>query len=429
MTGGKAGGEGNGAYPFLGGDSEMARRIAAFDWAATELGPISAWPQSLKSTIGMMLLSPVPIALLWGENGVMIYNDGYAEVAGGRHPAILGSQVLDGWPEIADFNRNVIEVGLAGGTLSYRDQEMMLNRSGAPEKVWLNLDYSPVMDDEGKPAASLPSSPRRRGACRRKRTRTRLETLRQMFEQAAGLHRDPGGTGAHLRDGQQSLHEPAATGMPSASRCARLLPEIVDQGFIELLDRVRKTEEPYIGRGIRVLLQREAGSEPVERYLDFVFHPVSSAQSNVRGIFVQGHDVTEQRLAEIALRESEERFRLVAESAPVKTVDGRCRRKLHLPERDAAPLLGRDTRRGSAFQLAGDRASRRHGDAEGTLPEGNARPCALLGGGALPAGRTASTASSTRRPARFGRRRIRGDDRCQCGRHGKTARRKKRGRS
>ncbi|MEQ9797328.1 response regulator [Parvibaculum sp.] len=319
MTGGKAGGEGNGAYPFLGGDSEMARRIAAFDWAATELGPISAWPQSLKSTIGMMLLSPVPIALLWGENGVMIYNDGYAEVAGGRHPAILGSQVLDGWPEIADFNRNVIEVGLAGGTLSYRDQEMMLNRSGAPEKVWLNLDYSPVMDDEGKPAGVIAFVAE---TTRRVQAETQLErgfeTLRQMFEQAPGfiaILAGPEHTFAMVNKAyMQLVGHRDAVGKP----VREALPEIVDQGFIELLDRVRKTEEPYIGRGIRVLLQREPESEPVERYLDFVFHPVSSAQSNVRGIFVQGHDVTEQRLAEIALRESEERFRLVAESAPVK---------------------------------------------------------------------------------------------------------------
>lgn len=319
MAGGKAGGEGDDAYPFLTGDSEMARQIAAFDWASTELGPISAWPQSLKSTLGMMLRSPVPIAILWGEHGVMIYNDGYAEVAGGRHPAILGSRVLEGWPEIADFNRNVIEVGLAGGTLSYRDQEMMLNRSGAPEKVWLNLDYSPVMDDEGKPAGVIAFVAE---TTRRVQAETQLErgfeTLRQMFEQAPGfiaILAGPEHTFAMVNKAyMQLVGHRDAVGKP----VREALPEIVDQGFIELLDRVRKTEEPYIGRGIRVLLQREPESEPVERYLDFVFHPVSSAQSNVRGIFVQGHDVTEQRLAEIALRESEERFRLVAESAPVK---------------------------------------------------------------------------------------------------------------
>ena len=66
--------------------------------------------------------SPVPIVMLWGEDGVMIYNDAYSVFAGGRHPQLLGSRVREGWPEVADFNDNVMKVGLAGGTLAYRDQ-------------------------------------------------------------------------------------------------------------------------------------------------------------------------------------------------------------------------------------------------------------------------------------------------------------------
>ena len=108
-------------YPFLVGDGEMAERIAAFDWAATPLGPIADWPQSRKSALALILHSPVPIVTLWGERGVMIYNDGYAAFAGKRHPALLGSNVLEGWPEVAAFNENVLRVGLAGGTLGYKD--------------------------------------------------------------------------------------------------------------------------------------------------------------------------------------------------------------------------------------------------------------------------------------------------------------------
>ena len=51
-----------------------------------------------------MLQSPVPIVTLWGEDGVMIYNDAYSVFAGGRHPCLLGSKVREGWPEVADFN-------------------------------------------------------------------------------------------------------------------------------------------------------------------------------------------------------------------------------------------------------------------------------------------------------------------------------------
>jgi hypothetical protein len=55
--------------------------------------------------------------------GHEIYNDGYSVFAGGRHPALLGTKVRDAWPEVADFNDKVLRVGLAGGTLSYKDQE------------------------------------------------------------------------------------------------------------------------------------------------------------------------------------------------------------------------------------------------------------------------------------------------------------------
>ena len=132
------------------GAGEMAARIAAFDWSSS-LGPPAHWPQSLKTAVGLLIHSPLPIVLLWGEDGIMLYNDAYSGFAGGRHPELLGSKVREGWPEVADFNDNVMKVGLAGGTLSYKDQRLTLHRSGRPEPVWMNLDYSPVIDESGKP--------------------------------------------------------------------------------------------------------------------------------------------------------------------------------------------------------------------------------------------------------------------------------------
>jgi hypothetical protein len=93
--------------------------------------------------------------MLWGPEGVMLYNDAYSGFAGGRHPQLLGSNVREGWPEVADFNDNVMKVGLAGGTLRYRDQELTLHRNGRPEQVWMDLDYSPVIDAFGDPAGVI----------------------------------------------------------------------------------------------------------------------------------------------------------------------------------------------------------------------------------------------------------------------------------
>ncbi len=93
--------------------------------------------------------------MLWGTDGVMIYNDAYSVFAGGRHPQLLGSNVREGWPEVADFNDNVMKVGLAGGTLAYKDQQLTLHRNGRPEPVWMNLDYWPVPDESGRPAGVM----------------------------------------------------------------------------------------------------------------------------------------------------------------------------------------------------------------------------------------------------------------------------------
>ena len=137
------------------GHSEAGSLIVARDWSATSLGPIEGWPPCLTNILGFVLGSQVPMILLWGEDGIMLYNDGYARFAGRRHPEILGAKVREGWQEVADFNDNVMRVGLAGGTLKYRELELTLVRNGKPESVWLDLDYSPAFDDEGKPAGVI----------------------------------------------------------------------------------------------------------------------------------------------------------------------------------------------------------------------------------------------------------------------------------
>jgi len=140
-------------FPIGGG--ELGALICGYDWHATSLGPIAEWPQSLKTVTTLLLLSTVPIVLLWGEDGIMIYNDAYSVFAGGRHPHLLGSKVREGWPEVANFNDNVMKIGLSGGTLAYRDQELTLFRHGRPEQVWMDLDYSPVPDETGTPAGVI----------------------------------------------------------------------------------------------------------------------------------------------------------------------------------------------------------------------------------------------------------------------------------
>jgi PAS domain S-box-containing protein len=164
-----------GPYAFLAGGGALGALIAARDWSASPIGPIEGWPQSLKTATAILLRSSVPMVMLWGPAGVMIYNDAYSRFAGGRHPQLLGSLVREGWPEIASFNDNVMKVGLAGGTLAYRDFELTLYRNGVPEQVFMNLDYSPVPGENGEPAGVL---------CILAETTARIESERRSRESA-----------------------------------------------------------------------------------------------------------------------------------------------------------------------------------------------------------------------------------------------------
>ncbi len=76
-------------------------------------------------------------------------------VCRGRHPYLLGTPVELGWPEVADFNRQVVDTCLAGGTLSFNNKDLVLLRNGNPETVWLDLYYSPVAGDNQQPAGVL----------------------------------------------------------------------------------------------------------------------------------------------------------------------------------------------------------------------------------------------------------------------------------
>lgn len=126
------------------GQGGMAERIRAFNWADTPMGPISGWSGTLKSTLSFVLGAPLPLALLWGEDAILLYNDAYAEFAGSRHPGILGMPVSQAWPEVADFNAEMLRRCGEGGNVSHNEQPLVLYRHEEAEQIWLDLHYSAV---------------------------------------------------------------------------------------------------------------------------------------------------------------------------------------------------------------------------------------------------------------------------------------------
>lgn len=273
------------AFPLGGG--ELGELIRTHDWSKTALGPPEQWPQSLKAVTSMLLSSPVPIVLLWGELGIMLYNDAYSVFAAGRHPRLLGSEVRKGWPEVAEFNDHVMRVCLAGGTLAYRDQEFTLHRNGRPEQVWTNLDYSPVLDETGVAVGVIAFVVETTERVRAERhLLAEQQRLTQLFEQAPGIMAMLSGP-----EHRFEMANPAYSNLLGNRELIGLtvrdaLPEIARQGFIEVLDEVYQSGTAYVGSSVELDIQRTPG-QPEEAYiLDFVFQPVIDSKGAVSGIFI-----------------------------------------------------------------------------------------------------------------------------------------------
>src|SRR5262247_4861790 len=90
------------SLPFLEAGGEMGARMREFDWSRTPLGPAESWPQSLRSTVSMLLPSKAQIILFWGPQFIVFYNDAYRPVFGGKHPHALGLPGREAWSEIWD---------------------------------------------------------------------------------------------------------------------------------------------------------------------------------------------------------------------------------------------------------------------------------------------------------------------------------------
>jgi signal transduction histidine kinase/PAS domain-containing protein len=290
---------------WLDGGGEVGALIQAFDWEATGLGALATWPQSLRTATGLLLLSPVPIVLLWGEKGIMIYNDAYSVFAGGRHPQLLGSEVRRGWEEIADFNDNVMRVGLAGGTLAYKDQRLTLQRHGKPEPVWMNLDYSPVLDESGKPggviAIVVETTERVRAEERLRESESRLRALVNATSDVV-YRMDPSWARMNALDGRGFI---ADTTEPSPDWMAGYVPQDEQPRIRDAIDRAVRS------KGIFELEHRVKRVDGSIGWVQSRAVPVVDEDGAIIEWFGAAGDISTRKSAEQALRENEGRLRFL----------------------------------------------------------------------------------------------------------------------
>ena len=123
---------------------EMASLVANHDWSETPLGPISQWPESLRAVADLALACKFPMVVLWSSDLIQIYNDGYRDLMGDKHPAGLGQPTKACWPEVWDMNEPVYARVLQGESVTFEDRLYPLKRYGKLEEAYFTLCYSPL---------------------------------------------------------------------------------------------------------------------------------------------------------------------------------------------------------------------------------------------------------------------------------------------
>jgi len=135
---------------FLNGNSEMVELMRQKNWDETVVGPPKNWPQSLRTTLSIIMENKFPMFLFWGEDLICFYNDAYRPSLGkeGKHPHILGEPGADYWEEIWHIIFPLLDnVRKTGEAYWSEDQLVPIYRNGKIEEVYWTFSYSPIRDE------------------------------------------------------------------------------------------------------------------------------------------------------------------------------------------------------------------------------------------------------------------------------------------
>ena len=133
------------------GGGDMGQRIRSFDWSANPLGPFESWPESLRSTLSLCLNSNFPIAIYWGPDLVLLYNDEWSPIPGEKHPWVLGQPARHAWPEIWHIIEPLFgRVMATGEATRSRDQLLPMHRHGFTEECYFDYTFSPIRGQSGR---------------------------------------------------------------------------------------------------------------------------------------------------------------------------------------------------------------------------------------------------------------------------------------
>ncbi|WP_085683866.1 MULTISPECIES: PAS domain-containing protein [unclassified Pseudomonas] len=302
--------------------------IARTDWSRSPLGAAGTWPQSLRTAVDIVIHSPMPMLLLWGPQLTQIYNNGFALLAGSKHPHAFGQPAHQIWPELRDFTDPIYSAVLQGQVRTYSERRFTLQRDGQDSDFWLDLTYSPIRDESAQVAGilvtAIETNERRRIALElQQRSEDSLKAQRESEErlQLALAATDAVGTwdwdigedrfiaDAHFAQ----LHgvDPALAGQLPIS---------------EYLHGVHPEDRALIARSIKHCITH--GTEYAEEYR------LLQANGELRWVFARGRcykdhhgrpmrflgaalDLTERKHTEQALRQSQTELQLIINAMPI----------------------------------------------------------------------------------------------------------------
>ena len=340
------------------GGGGMAALVRSKDWAATPLGPMGQWPQSLRTAVGICLQSRFPMFVWWGPRLINIYNDAYAPILGKRHPDALGRPARDIWGEIWPVVGPQAEAVMSRGEATWNERvRLVLERHGYTEDTFFTWSYSPIPDDAGGIGGLFCACTEETGYVRAEAERDRL--LMELEAQRGRLsdifRRSPSFMAVvrgpdHVFELANDRYYELVGHRDLIGRPARqALPEVEGQGFFELLDRVYATGEPFVGAESRLLVRRRPGEPLDERVVEFVYQPTRGPDGVVTGIFAHGVDLTDRKRAEEQLRRNHDTFYNLIQNDPfgVYVIDSQFRLRevskgAQNVFRTVRPLLGRD---------------------------------------------------------------------------------------
>lgn len=131
-------------------DQEIGLDLAAVDWAATPLGPVEEWPQSLRTAVNILLSSHFSMWMAWGPELTFFCNAAYRrDTLGRKYPWALGRPASEVWAEIWDDIGPRIESVMSTGEPTWDEALMLiLERSGYPEESYHTFSYSALRDED-----------------------------------------------------------------------------------------------------------------------------------------------------------------------------------------------------------------------------------------------------------------------------------------